>query len=405
MQSKAYAKAQGVPSKWEQKDQGYIATWYSYYIAEACYGDEKDRQFIRLWFLLIFFSLNILIVITNATHGKKLHSKFCKFIDDRFQLVLKIYVAAAMTMTLGNLLYLTLSVLLYIYETTPNMFMAECNATAPYMDCSPPHDSSLYQDEKNAFIIKIIVVSIAIIADVAVAVWIVKNENGNTSYSHKIFKGFLLLNVFVFIQLIVGLVSIPVCTFLLITPLQTIPMVCAGILYFGMVVVFFLGLLELYMCCRSKKDEGDKKTSTKTFCCYALLYLATVILVVALSQLYFTLSSPQSTYAAVFFTLLPPALLSVITYMVKEKFFSEDSSKKKEKSEPFNERVGNQEGGQDGEPLIDIRGNQEGGQDGEPLIDIAGNQEGGQDDEPLIDIAGNQEGGQNNKEDFTQRNT
>ena len=403
MQSKAYAKAQGVPSKWEQKDQGYIATWYSYYIAEACYGDEKDRQFIRLWFLLIFFSLNILIVITNATHGKKLHSKFCKFIDDRFQLVLKIYVAAAMTMTLGNLLYLTLSVLLYIYETTPNMFMAECNATAPYMDCSPPHDSSLYQDEKNAFIIKIIVVSIAIIADVAVAVWIVKNENGNTSYSHKIFKGFLLLNVFVFIQLIVGLVSIPVCTFLLITPLQTIPMVCAGILYFGMVVVFFLGLLELYMCCRSKKD--DKKTSTKTFCCYALLYLATVILVVALSQLYFTLSSPQSTYAAVFFTLLPPALLSVITYMVKEKFLSEDSSKKKEKSEPFNERVGNQEGGQDGEPLIDITGNQEGGQDDEPLIDIAGNQEGGQDDEPLIDIAGNQEGGQNNKEDFTQRNT
>ena len=364
MQSKAYAKAQGVPSKWEQKDQGYIATWYSYYIAEACYGDEKDRRSIRLCFLLIFLSLNILIVITNATHGKKLHSKFCKFIDDRFQLVLKIYVAAAMTMTLGNLLYLTLSVLQYINETTPNMFMAECNATAPYMDCSPPHDSSLYQDEKNAFIIKIIVVSIAIIADVAVAVWIVKNdtENGNTSYFHKIvkfFKGFLLSNVFVFLQLMVGLVSIPVCTFLLITPLQTIPMVCAGILYFGMVVVFFLGLLELYMCCRSKKDEGDKKTSTKTFCCYALLYLATVILVVALSQLYFTLSSPQSTYAAVFFTLLPPALLSVITYMVKEKFLNEDSSKKEGKSEPHNDSEENQEVGQDGKPLLNKARDQE----------------------------------------------
>ena len=372
MQSKAYAKAQGVPSKWEQKDQGYIATWYSYYIAEACYGDEKDRQFIRLWFLLIFFSLNILIVITNATHGRKLHSKFCKFVDDRFQLVLKIYVAAAMTMTLSNLLYLTFSVLLYIYETTPNMFMAECNATAPYMDCSPPRDSNLYQDETAAFIIKIIVVSIAIIADMAVAVWIVKNdtENGNRSYSHKIvkiFKGFLLLNVFVFIQLMVGLVSIPVCTFLLITPLQTIPIVCAGILYFGMVVVFFLGLLELYMWCRPKKDEkneDDKKTSTKTFCCnallYSLMYLATVILVAALSQLYFTLSSPQSTYAAVFFTLLPPALLSVITYMVKEKFLNEDSSKEREESEPHNDSAENQEGGQDNKPLLNKVGDQEG---------------------------------------------
>ena len=417
MQSKAYAKAQGVPSKWEQKDQGYIARWYSYYIAEACYGDEKDRRFIRLCFLLIFLSLNILIVITNATHGKKLHSKFCKFIDDRFQLVLKIYIAAAMTMTLGNLLYLTLSVKLYIYETTPNMFMAECNATAPYMDCSPPHDSNLYQDEAAAFIIKIIVVSIAIIADVAVAVWIVIMDTKNADCKLlEIFKAFLLSNVFVFIQIMAGLVSLPVCTFLLITPLQTIPMVCAGILYFGMVVVFFLGLLELYMCCK------EKKTSKKRICCnallYSLMYLATVILVLALSQLYFTLSSPQSTYAAVFFTLLPPALLSVITYMVKEKFLNEDSSKPP--SEPPNNRVENQEGEQDGEPLNNIAGNQKGEQDGEPLIDIAGNQEGEQDDEPLIDIAGNQEGeqdgeplidiveyqegGQNNKEDFTQRN-
>ena len=345
MQSKAYAKAQGVPSKWEQKDQGYIARWYSYYIAEACYGDEKDRRFIRLCFLLIFLSLNILIVITNATHGKKLHSKFCKFIDDRFQLVLKIYIAAAMTMTLGNLLYLTLSVKLYIYETTPNMFMAECNATAPYMDCSPPHDSNLYQDEAAAFIIKIIVVSIAIIADVAVAVWIVimDTKNADCKLLVEIFKAFLLSNVFVFIQIMAGLVSLPVCTFLLITPLQTIPMVCAGILYFGMVVVFFLGLLELYMCCK------EKKTSKKRICCnallYSLMYLATVILVLALSQLYFTLSSPQSTYAAVFFTLLPPALLSVITYMVKEKF--------------LNDRVGNQEAEQDSELLIGIARDQE----------------------------------------------
>ena len=345
MQSKAYAKAQGVPSKWEQKDQGYIARWYSYYIAEACYGDEKDRRFIRLCFLLIFLSLNILIVITNATHGKKLHSKFCKFIDDRFQLVLKIYIAAAMTMTLGNLLYLTLSLLLYIYETTPNMFMAECNATAPYMDCSPPHDSNLYEDEAAAFIIKIIVVSIAIIADVAVAVRIVimDTKNADCKLLVEIFKAFLLSNVFVFIQIMVGLVSLPVCTFLLITPLQTIPMVCAGILYFGMVVVFFLGLLELYMCCK------EKKTSKKRICCnallYSLMYLATVILVVALSQLYFTLSSPQSTYAAVFFTLLPPALLSVITYMVKEKF--------------LNDRVGNQEAEQDSELLIGIARDQE----------------------------------------------
>ena len=130
-----------------------------------------------------------------------------------------------MTMTLINPAYLIVSVLLYIYETTPNMFMAECNATAPYMDCSPPRDSSLYQDEKNAFIVKIIVFSIAVIADVVVAAVLVVRNDTNKIWV-KIFKFFLLSNVFVFIQIMAGLVSLPVCTFLLITPLQTISIVC-----------------------------------------------------------------------------------------------------------------------------------------------------------------------------------
>ena len=353
MQSKAYAKAQGVPSKWEKKDQGYIATWYSYYIAEACYGDERDRQSIRLLFLIIFVLLNALILITIATNRMLLYSKFCKILDERSQLVSNIYGAAGMTMMLISPAYLIWTAVLYKYETTPNIFMAECNATTPYMDCSPPHDSHLCQDETKAFIIKIVVFSIAIIVEMVVAVLIVKNdtENGNRfdrkclNILVKISKTFLLWNVFVFIQIMAGLVSLPVCTFLLITPLQTIPVVCAGILYFALAAVFFLGLLQL--CCGQKKEEdieGGKKLMT--FCTYALFYLISVALAVALSQLYFSLSSPQSTYAAVFFTLLPPIVLSVITWMLKRKFLSKDSNKKQEKSEPLLENAGNEEGGE-----------------------------------------------------------
>ena len=47
MQSKAYAKAQGVPATWSQEDQGYIARWYSYYSAETCCNDEAIRSAIR----------------------------------------------------------------------------------------------------------------------------------------------------------------------------------------------------------------------------------------------------------------------------------------------------------------------------------------------------------------------
>ena len=337
-QSKAYAKAQGVPSKWKKKDQGYIATWYSYYIAEACYGNERDRQSIRLLFLIIFILLNALIVITIATIRELLYSKFCKFFDDRSQLILNIYGAAGMTMILINPVYLILTVVLYTHETTPNIFRAECNATTPYMDCSPPHDSHLCQDETIAFIIKVIVSSIAIIVEMVVAVLTVKNDTENGKRKGKcgkclnilvtIFKFYLLWNAFMFIQIMAGLVSLPVCTFLLITPLQTIPILCTGILGFALVTVFFLGFLQL--CGKNKM-----------FCIYALFYSISVPLAVVLSLLYFSLSSPQSTYAAVFFTLLPPIVLSVIIWVLKKKIFSGDSSKKKEKSKAL---LGNAEG-------------------------------------------------------------
>ena len=109
---------------------------------------------------------------------------------------------------------------------------------------------------------------------------------------------------------------------------------CAGILYFALPAVFFLGLLQLC----------GKSTELEMFCIYASLYFISAALAVALSQLYFSLSSPQSTYAAVFFALLPPIVLSVISWVFKIFFFSGDSSKKEEKSEALLENPGNREG-------------------------------------------------------------
>ena len=60
MQSKAYAKAQGVPTTWSQEDQGYIARWYSYYSAETCCEDEAIRSAIRKILLAIFILLNVI---------------------------------------------------------------------------------------------------------------------------------------------------------------------------------------------------------------------------------------------------------------------------------------------------------------------------------------------------------
>ena len=52
-QSKAYAKAQGLPTTWSEEDQGYIARYYGYYDAEG-YGTEETESIIRKLLLAIF---------------------------------------------------------------------------------------------------------------------------------------------------------------------------------------------------------------------------------------------------------------------------------------------------------------------------------------------------------------
>ena len=61
MQSKAYAKAQGVPA-WSQEDQSHIARWYSYYSADTCCEDEAIQKIL----LAIFIVLNLIVLHTTT---------------------------------------------------------------------------------------------------------------------------------------------------------------------------------------------------------------------------------------------------------------------------------------------------------------------------------------------------
>ena len=83
MQSKAYAKAQGVPTTWSKEDQGYIATWYSYYSAESYYGPQNLG--IRKVLLTIFILLNLFILHTTITHGVEWYCRFYDILKERSQ--------------------------------------------------------------------------------------------------------------------------------------------------------------------------------------------------------------------------------------------------------------------------------------------------------------------------------
>ena len=111
------------------------------------------------------------------------------------------------------------------------------NAMAPHAEehCIPPHNSSIYRDGLTDFTAKMLVMFIAIITELMVAI---KGHKKTTLFTarwchssecHRVFQIIPLWNTFVFVQIWLGLICLPVCIVLCITPLQTISVVCATV--------------------------------------------------------------------------------------------------------------------------------------------------------------------------------
>ena len=334
-QSKAYAKAQGLPTTWSQEDQGYIARWYSYYTAE---GYESDIILgIRKLLLAVFILLNLLVLHVNITVGRKWYYRFYSILKESSEQASRIYLAAGITTAVLNVLYLTLTVVLYTKYNQPPINGATCTALTELValnpllfDCSPPHSSTLYKDQVTSFIVKVVVLLTAIITALPVAITSTMKSTlptvGRCSKCLRYARIVLLWNYLVFVQIWAGLISLPFCIFLIISPLETISTLCATvltILLFSMLVVCLLQLgdIQVRMC--------NYKNNSKV-CAHFSRCLIVVALFGTLIILYFWLSptSELSGIRKVLYSLLLPTVLSVTAWVVKRRFLTKNTEKR-----------------------------------------------------------------------------
>lgn len=120
-----------------------------------------------------------------------------------------IYLAVGIASTIVNLPYLIFAVFVY-----PVRFcMAECTATLEW-NCSPSHNSSLNQVELTPFIVKMLIVIFANVADLVVVIKASKEtEQFKPRWwrlSNKCYRSVhvvLFLNVFVFVQIWLEVIS------------------------------------------------------------------------------------------------------------------------------------------------------------------------------------------------------
>ena len=338
MQSKAYAKAQGIPTTWSQEDQGYIARWYSFYSAEPYYKSKQIGRDIRKVLLAIFILLNLFILHTTITCRTKWYCRFYEILNDRSQQASSIYLVVGTTVTIFNIFYLTVTVgMSTAKHSIPPIYSSECTAIS-HWGCSPSHDSSLYKDVLATFITKMSIIFIAIIIDLLVAFKaVMKNPLFTASWWHatkysRVVQTILLWNTFVFVQIWVGLICLPACMLLLITPLQTLSVLCATLLMVAFVTVSIVYLLQFGKMCHIRACSFGSE------CSYFSRNLILVAIIVTLGFtiiiLYFNLL-PKGVHLStrgVIFSLIPSIALSVTTWAIKKKLLSKKKKVEKQLS-------------------------------------------------------------------------
>ena len=283
---------------------------------------QRTGSNIRKLLLSIFILLNLSIVYTAITHGKEWYYRLFDVMKESFTQVSKIHSAAGISMAIFNIAYLIISVSVcttyFIYPRRISKCIDDDD------DCSPPHTSSYYKDEVTTVIVKGVVILIAIITELLVAILI----SGKVIMAHRhnkclrIFQIILLWNMFLFVQIWVGLVLLPACIFLVIAPLQTIPVLCTALALTLLLMLFIAILLRLID--QLQIRNWDCKMNA-VVCIHSSRHMILIVLIVALMTLYFNLSPGGTTLSStegIIFSLLPSILLSMTAWGIKRKFFN-----------------------------------------------------------------------------------
>ena len=241
-------------------------------------------------------------------------------IKESFTQVSKIHSAAGISMAIFNIAYLIISVSVCTTYFIYPRHISKC-IDDDSDDCSPPHTSSYYKDEVTTVIVKGVVIVIAIITELLVAILIsgkVIMVNGH----NKCLRIILLWNMFLFVQIWVGLVLLPACIFLIIAPLQTIPVLCAALALTLLLMLFIAILLRLID--QLQIRNWDCKMNV-VVCIHSSRHMILIVLIVALMALYFNLSPGGTTLSStegIIFSFLPSILLSMTAWGIKRKFFN-----------------------------------------------------------------------------------
>lgn len=265
IQAKAYARAQGRPQTWKERDRGYISSWYNYWTSERAGFESTHAQDIRILLTLLYIFLNIFILLVFVVAGNYCQKKITDLSSKQSS---HTYMTAVIGITLFNILYV-LSVVYALIFNYPKVW-ATMKGSQSSHNPPIPTGTRLYKDEEITLILKYITLPVTVIIELFLAMKIHHSSFllppslavklccccchcCSERLKYKTFQIMIWWNVMVFIQLLVGHVALPVLILLTIAPAVTISMMGVAILLYIYIAIAIVCLILIirYHCSQS----------------------------------------------------------------------------------------------------------------------------------------------------------
>ena len=323
-QGKAYARSNGVPTLWDEKDQGYIGVWYNYYAIGSPFTIQQNYQDtfrgIHLMLLLVFIFLNLLLPITILSQANN-WNKTLKELCAASVATTKLFWPAGATLTVFNITVIAIMIQQHI-DGQPTALRCFLNSK----ECEIPTSEYKSTFTIEALISKAVVFPVAALIELLAAVIVTRQLNipAPPIFIARVFrcckmvgcsKIFVFWQVFLFVQLVVGVMGIPLSIIFIVIPAKTTSFLITLVAFFLFLTVLFRGIFGIRWNSNACNLESVLKSS--------ISFLRTLLLMLTLTALIieyilFTESGLSlNGVKGVTLSLLPTILISLMVWALK----------------------------------------------------------------------------------------
>ena len=294
---------------WSQENQGYVVPWYDYYTTDNRY--QEDSRTIKRTILslnCLFVSLNAFVLLLLVRYSTKI-----------FSTIHQLCASPNFTSSIhkGALCIATLFVITYLIA----VLVYDCQSGDFQLHTANP---TIHEKIKARIVSLSITVGVFIFAGtvhMGIAVYSVLT---NYPYQWKIFKYrfldiIVLWGTFTFCQQCIGVFSMPVVTFLAISPTITIFYLCLAVL----ILIYLIAPMAYVIHYFNRSTMGLK--CVQVTLSYITYYLVTSAVTASASVIYFEVmvrgAVPHGAQGF-FLSFIPPVILSLTLWLIKTKLFT-----------------------------------------------------------------------------------